>query len=111
MSLRVYHAAQTLFLSPDPFTSTNVRDWSLKLGDYHLLKKEHYEQPREMINITIHPKYKSMWFEGIYDTPPQNDVGMYHVHVGSTRHPLFPFIFTSYTNIHTHTHIYIQTQT
>lgn len=65
------------FLYPpvDPFTSSKPADWTAVLGDHHLKERdERFEQRRDVVNITIHENYKSMWFEGIYDTPPMNDV-------------------------------------
>ena len=60
----------------DPYTSSNAADWVAVLGDHHLkLRDDRFEQRRKVVNITIHENYKSMWFEGIYDTPPMNDVG------------------------------------
>lgn len=48
------------------------------LGEHHLVDKEVFEQSREVEAIYLHPKYKSMFFEGIYDTPPDYDVGKLH---------------------------------
>jgi len=48
------------------------------LGEHHLVNKEVFEQSREVEAIYLHPKYKSMFFEGIYDTPPDYDVGKLH---------------------------------
>jgi len=45
------------------------------LGEHHLVDKEVFEQSRGVEAIFLHPKYKSMFFEGIYDTPPDYDVG------------------------------------
>lgn len=60
----------------DPYTSSNAADWVAVLGDHHLkLRDDRFEQRRKVVNIIIHENYKSMWFEGIYDTPPMNDVG------------------------------------
>lgn len=59
----------------DPFTSSNPADWTAVLGDHHLKERDdRFEQRRKVVNITIHENYKSMWFEGIYDTPPLNDI-------------------------------------
>lgn len=60
----------------DAYSSTNPSDWSVVLGEHHLLNKEVFEQRRRVEAIFLHPKYKSMFFEGIYDTPPDYDVAM-----------------------------------
>ena len=63
----------------DPFTSSNPADWTAVLGDHHLKERDdRFEQRRKVVNITIHENYKSMWFEGIYDTPPLNDICKYY---------------------------------
>lgn len=62
----------------DPLTSDNPVDWTVVLGDHHLKEKnDRFEQRRKVANITIHEQYISMYFEGIHDTPPKNDVGKY----------------------------------
>lgn len=48
------------------------------LGEHHLVDKEVFEQNRGVEAIYLHPRYKSMFFEGIYDTPPDFDVGKLH---------------------------------
>lgn len=45
------------------------------LGEHHLVDKEVFEQSRGVEAIYLHPKYKSMFLEGIYDTPPDYDIG------------------------------------
>lgn len=60
----------------DPHTSDIPADWTVVLGDHHIKERnDKYEQRRKVVNITIHEGYKSMYFEGIQDTPPRNDVG------------------------------------
>ena len=67
-----------VFLLPplDPHTSSKPEDWTAVLGDHSLKERdERFEQRRNILNITIHEGYRSMWYEQIYDTPPLNDVG------------------------------------
>ena len=64
-----------LLLISDDYTSTKPSDWSVVLGEHHLINKEVFEQRRGVKAIYLHPKYKSMFLEGIYDTPPDYDVG------------------------------------
>ena len=67
-----------VFLLPplDPHTSSKPEDWTAVLGDHSLKERdERFEQRRNILNITIHEGYRSMWYEKIYDTPPLNDVG------------------------------------
>ena len=59
----------------DAYSSTNPADWRVVLGEHHLGNKEVFEQSRGVKALYLHPKYKSMFFEGIYDTPPDYDVG------------------------------------
>ena len=60
----------------DPLTSDFPEDWTVVLGDHHIKESnDKYEQRRKVLSITIHEDYKSMYFEGIHDTPPKNDVG------------------------------------
>ena len=59
----------------DLYTSTNPSDWRVVLGEHHLVDKEAFEQSRRVAEIYLHPKYKSMFLEGILDTPPDYDVG------------------------------------
>jgi len=61
----------------DAYTSTKPADWRVVLGEHHLVDKEVFEQSRGVEAIYLHPKYKSMFFEGIYDTPPDYDVGTF----------------------------------
>lgn len=73
----------------NPYTSSNAADWVAVLGDHHLkLRDDRFEQRRKVVNITIHENYKSMWFEGIYDTPPMNDVAILKLDI--------PLVFTNY---------------
>ncbi|XP_078354676.1 serine protease hepsin-like isoform X2 [Oculina patagonica] len=59
----------------NPLTSDIPADWTVVLGDYHLKEKnDKFEQRRKVVNITLHEEYMSMYFEGIYDTPPLNDI-------------------------------------
>ncbi|XP_078349413.1 transmembrane protease serine 11D-like isoform X4 [Oculina patagonica] len=60
----------------DAYSSTNPADWTVVLGEHHLVDKEVFEQRRRVEAIYLHPKYKSMFFEGIYDTPPDYDVAL-----------------------------------
>ncbi|XP_058944484.2 plasminogen-like [Pocillopora verrucosa] len=60
----------------DSYTSTKPSDWKAVLGEHHLVDKEVFEQSREIESIYLHPKYKSMFLEGIYDTPPDYDVAL-----------------------------------
>ena len=64
-----------LSLLLDAYTSTNPADWRVVLGEHHLRDEEVFEQSRGVEAIYLHPKYKSMFLEGIYDTPPDYDVG------------------------------------
>lgn len=59
----------------DLYTSTNPSHWRVVLGEHHLVDKEAFEQSRRVAEIYLHPKYKSMFLEGILDTPPDYDVG------------------------------------
>lgn len=59
----------------DAYTSTNPSDWTVVLGEHHLINQEVFEKRRQVKAIHLHPKYKSMFLEGIYDTPPDYDVG------------------------------------
>ena len=68
------HQKLYLFVS-DAYTSTNPSDWRVVLGEHHLVNREEFEQSRGVEAIHLHPKYKSMFLEGIYDTPPDYDVG------------------------------------
>jgi hypothetical protein len=45
------------------------------LGEHKLKEKEVFEQVRGLEKIILHPKYKSMFLEGILDTPPDFDLG------------------------------------
>jgi len=61
----------------NPLTSAIPADWTVVLGDHHIKERnDKYEQRRKVVNITIHEGYKSMYFEGIHDTPPKNDVAI-----------------------------------
>lgn len=60
----------------DLYTSTNPSDWRVVLGEHHLVDKEAFEQSRWVAEIYLHPKYKSMFLEGIFDTPPDYDVAL-----------------------------------
>lgn len=51
--------------------------WTATLGEHKLAKKESFEQIRDIERIILHPKYKSMIMEGIFDTPPDYDIGEY----------------------------------
>ena len=62
-------------LVTDSYTSTNPAHWTVTLGEHHLKNKEVFEQVRKVKALYLHPKYKSMFLEGIYDTPPDYDVG------------------------------------
>ena len=62
----------------DAYTSTKPADWRAVLGEHHLVDKEVFEQSRGVEAIYLHPKYKSMFLEGIFDTPPDYDVGKLH---------------------------------
>ena len=73
-----HHFSDSIFLNLfplDSYTSTKPSDWKAVLGEHHLVDKEVFEQSREIESIYLHPKYKSMFLEGIYDTPPDYDVG------------------------------------
>lgn len=59
----------------DPYTSHDPKDWIVKVGEHRLRDKEVFEQSVRITNITTHEWYKSMWFEGITDTPPTYDIG------------------------------------
>lgn len=66
---------------PDPNTSKNPADWTVVLGDHHRVKQEDkFEQRRNVISITVHENYKSMFFEGIEDTPPMNDISKLQIY-------------------------------
>jgi len=61
----------------NPHTSDFPGDWTVVLGDHHIKESnDKYEQRRKVLSITIHEGYKSMYFEGIHDTPPKNDVAI-----------------------------------
>lgn len=70
------------FFSLDAYTSTKPADWRVVLGEHHMRNKEVFEQRRGIDEIYLHPKYKSMFLEGIYDTPPDYDVGKFYLVVG-----------------------------
>ena len=74
LSEKVSLHSATLYTT-DPFTSEDPTDWTVNLGDHDINLREPHEQKRKISTIIIHPDYLSMWFEGIYDTPPTNDVG------------------------------------
>ena len=60
----------------DPLTTDIPADWTVVLGDHNRKdENDKFEQRRKVVNITIHEKYVSMYFEGIHDTPPVNDIG------------------------------------
>ncbi|XP_048584154.1 coagulation factor IX isoform X2 [Nematostella vectensis] len=60
----------------NPYTSEDPRDWNVTLGEYNLAVNESFEQRRGVKSITVHEHYKSMWFEGITDTPPMFDIAL-----------------------------------
>lgn len=81
-----HHFSDFIFLNwfpLDSYTSTKPSDWKAVLGEHHLVDKEVFEQSREIESIYLHPKYKSMFLEGIYDTPPDYDVGKSYDTYGS----------------------------
>mgnify|MGYP001798729881 CR=1 FL=1 len=59
----------------DLYSSTNPKHWMVTLGEHRLNDKEVFEQVRGVKKIYLHPMYKSMFMEGIYDTPPDFDIG------------------------------------
>ncbi|KXJ17510.1 transmembrane protease serine 9 [Exaiptasia diaphana] len=60
----------------DSYTSTNPKFWKVVLGEHKLAEKEVYEQTIDVKDIILHPLYKSMFLEGIYDTPPDFDIAL-----------------------------------
>ncbi|KAK3698169.1 hypothetical protein QZH41_019267, partial [Actinostola sp. cb2023] len=56
------------------YTSSNPDDWVVRAGDHRLNDRDMFEIELDVETITIHEKYISMWFEGITDTPPKNDI-------------------------------------
>ena len=70
-----FHALFRYYCPLDAYSSTKPADWRVVLGEHHLVDKEVFEQSRDVEAIYLHPKYKSMFLEGIYDTPPDYDIG------------------------------------
>ncbi|KAK3745174.1 hypothetical protein QZH41_011977, partial [Actinostola sp. cb2023] len=58
------------------YSSTNSKFWTATLGEHKLKEKEEFEQVRNIERIVLHPKYKSMFLEGILDTPPDYDIAL-----------------------------------
>lgn len=59
----------------NPRTSKNPADWTVVLGDHHHVKRDdRFEQRRNVVSIIVHENYESMYFEGIEDIPPVNDI-------------------------------------
>ncbi|XP_031552020.1 kallikrein 1-related peptidase b8-like [Actinia tenebrosa] len=59
----------------DSYSSTNPKFWTATLGEHKLQEKEVFEQVRGVERIILHPNYKSMFLEKIFDTPPDYDLG------------------------------------
>jgi hypothetical protein len=64
-----------VFSCIDAYSSTKPEDWFVTLGEHKLGEKESFEQIRNISKIILHPQYVSMVMEGIYDTPPDYDIG------------------------------------
>ncbi|XP_031552036.1 transmembrane protease serine 2-like [Actinia tenebrosa] len=60
----------------ETYSSTDPKMWTATLGEHKLKKEESFEQIRDIERIILHPKYKSMLFEGIFDTPPDYDIAL-----------------------------------
>ncbi|EDO33256.1 predicted protein, partial [Nematostella vectensis] len=60
----------------DSYSSTNEDHWTVTLGEHKLKDKEDFEQTRDISAIYLHEAYKSMFLEGIKDTPPDFDIAL-----------------------------------
>ena len=83
----------------DSYSSTNPKFWTATLGEHRLKEKDAFEQKRQVEQMVLHPKYKSMFLEGILDTPPDYDVGKSHCklasYTGISLFSLFGFLWDS----------------
>lgn len=71
---QIHDAVKKLYFL-ESYSSKNPKDWRATLGEHKLADKETFEQVRGISSITIHPKYSFPYLQGIFDAPPDYDIG------------------------------------
>jgi hypothetical protein len=64
-----------IFLENRTEKFSEAKSWTVILGEHKLKEEESFEQSRKVEKYILHPKYEFLVFVGIYDVPPDYDIG------------------------------------